>query len=200
MVSTRRREFEVGCNWKAFLEAFNEYYHLPYVHGQSLGKVYEAPDDGDKVRGNYVSQFGITQGTGGVLADAQHETLPVNPSLSGRNRQGTRYSWVFPNMTFAAGSEAVWVYEAYPLAAGRTRVGQTLCFPTEIAAREDFKTRVRPYYERADALLDEDIPMLERQYAGLTSPFAAQGRFSHLESSIARFAGWYASRLTTDLR
>ncbi len=197
MVSTRRREFEVGCNWKAFLEVFNEYYHLPYVHGESLGTVYDAPDDGDAVNGNYASQFGTTQGTGGVLADAQDKTLPVNPSLSGRNCQGTRYSWVFPNMTFAAGSEAVWVYETYPLAAGRTRVGQTLCFPSEIAARDDFESRVRPYYERADALLGEDIPMLERQHAGLTSPFATQGRFSHLEPSVARFAGWYAEQLIT---
>lgn len=196
MVSTRRREFEVGCNWKAFLEVFNEYYHLPYVHGSSLGSVYDPPDDGDAVNGSYASQFGTTQGSGGVLADAQHETLPVNPSLSGRNRQGTRYSWVFPNMTFAAGSEAVWVYEAYPLAANRTRVGQTLCFPAEIIARDDFESRVRPYYERADALLDEDLPMLERQHAGLASPFATQGRFSHLEPSVARFAGWYAARLT----
>lgn len=198
MVSTRRREFEVGCNWKAFLEVFNEYYHLPYIHGDSIGTVYDEPDDGDRVNGNYASQFGATQGTGGVLADAQDHTLPANSSLSGRNRQGTRYSWVFPNMTFAAGSEAVWVYEAYPLAADRTRVGQTLCFPAEIVARDDFESRVKPYYERADALLDEDIPMLERQHAGLASPYAAQGRFSHLEPSVARFAGWYAARLLAD--
>ncbi|MGI9465395.1 MAG: aromatic ring-hydroxylating oxygenase subunit alpha, partial [Aestuariivirgaceae bacterium] len=32
LVSTRHREFEVACNWKPFLEVFNEYYHLPYVH------------------------------------------------------------------------------------------------------------------------------------------------------------------------
>ncbi len=30
--------------------------------------------------------------------------------------------------------------------------------------------------------------MLERQQAGLTSPFARQGRFSYLEPSVAAFA------------
>jgi len=195
MVSVRRRELEVDCNWKAFLEVFNDYYHLPYVHRDTIDAVYDAPDDCDVVTGNYTTQFGTTQGTGGVLTDAQDETLPVNQSLTGRNRQGTRYTWVFPNMTFAAGTEAVWVYETYPLGANRTRVGMTLCFPAEIAARDDFETRVKPYYERADTLLDEDIPMLERQHLGLASPYAQQGRFSHLEPSVARFAGWYAERM-----
>ncbi len=71
----------------------------------------------------------------------------------------------------------------------------TLCFPAETAAQEGFETRVKPYYERADTLLDEDIPMLERQHIGLASPYAQQGRFSHMEPSVARFAGWYAERL-----
>jgi len=26
LVSTRMREFEVNCNWKGFIEVFNEYY------------------------------------------------------------------------------------------------------------------------------------------------------------------------------
>ena len=195
MVSTRRREFEVACNWKAFLEVFNEYYHLPYVHPETVGDVHDAPDDIEPVSGNYTTQFGTTQGTGALLADAQDETLPVNPALEGRNRQGTRYTWVYPNLTFAAGIEAVWVFESYPLAAGRTRVVQTLCFPPETVAQPGFEARVAPYYERSIALVDEDIPMLERQHAGLDSPYARQGRFSHLEPSVAAFAGWYAERL-----
>ena len=32
LVTTRRRELEVSCNWKAFLEVFNEGYHLDFVH------------------------------------------------------------------------------------------------------------------------------------------------------------------------
>ena len=32
LVTTRRATFEVQCNWKAFLDVFNEYYHLNNVH------------------------------------------------------------------------------------------------------------------------------------------------------------------------
>ncbi len=195
MVSTRRREFDVACNWKAFLEVFNEYYHLPYVHPASLDGIYDLPDDGDEIAGNYATQFGTTQGTGGLLENTQDEPLPTIETLRDRNRQGTRYSWMFPNMTFAAGTEAIWVYEAYPLAPERTRVGMTLCFPAGTAERPDFEARAQRYYDRFDTALAEDVPMLERQQAGLTSPFARQGRFSYLEPSVAAFAFWYAGRL-----
>jgi len=36
LVTTRRRSLTVDCNWKAFLDVFNEYYHLPFVHPDSL--------------------------------------------------------------------------------------------------------------------------------------------------------------------
>ena len=36
LVTTRRRELEVDCNWKLFLEVFNESYHLEYVHSANL--------------------------------------------------------------------------------------------------------------------------------------------------------------------
>ena len=38
---------------------------------------------------------------------AQQYALPAIPSLGGRNRNGTRYTWLFPNMTFAASTEAI---------------------------------------------------------------------------------------------
>lgn len=195
MVSTRRREFEVACNWKSFLEVFNEYYHLPYVHATSFGDLYDPPDEADDVRGNFASQFGTTQGTGALLQQTQAYSLPMIEGLSGRNRQGTRYTWMFPNMTFAAGTESVWVYETYPIAPNRTRVGMTACFPAETAARDDFDEQAQHYYERLDAAIDEDIPVLENQQIGLNSPLARQGRFSSLEPSVASFARWYAERV-----
>ena len=94
MISARRREFDVGCNWKAFLEVFNEYYHLPYVHPETFDGIYDQPDDADEVSGNYATQFGSTQGTGGVLQDAQADILPTIKTLQGRNREGTRYTWM----------------------------------------------------------------------------------------------------------
>ena len=126
LTSTRRRELEVDCNWKGFIEVFNEYYHLPYVHPDSISDVYAPPDPPDEVTGNYASQFGTTEGTGGLMEATQQYALPPMPTLEGRNTHGTRYTWIYPNMTFAASTEAVWIYDAHPISADRTRVGMTI--------------------------------------------------------------------------
>ena len=142
------------------------------------------------------AQYGETQGTGGLLENQQADALPAMPGLDSSVDNGVRYTWVFPNITFAAGRDALWVYEANPIDAGRCHVTQTACFSTEIAARDNFEALVAPYYHRLDAAIAEDIPALENQQRGLSSPFAKQGRFSPLlEANVASFARWYAEQM-----
>ncbi|MEM7172150.1 MAG: aromatic ring-hydroxylating dioxygenase subunit alpha [Pseudomonadota bacterium] len=197
LVVSRRRCFEVGCNWKAFLEVFNEYYHLPFVHPTSIAGVYSPPEAPDVTTGAYASQFGVTEGTGALLDAQQAYALPPMPDLKGRAATGVRYSWVFPNMTFAAGTDSLWIYEAYPLDPDRCHVVQSICFHRDTVARPDFEEIAAQYYHRFDAALAEDLPALENQHRGLKSPFAQQGRFEpNLEPNVAAFARWYAERLS----
>ncbi len=196
LVTTKRRELVVECNWKAFIEVFNEYYHLPFVHPDSIDDVYDPPDPADAVTGAYASQFGATVGTGGLLQTEQDNALPPMPGLSGREAAGVRYTWVFPNMTFAAGTDALWVYEAYPLGPNRCQVVQTACFPPETLAAPGAEAKLAAYHSRLDAALAEDIPALENQQRGLAHPDARPGRFQRLlEANVASFARWYAEQL-----
>ena len=199
-VSTRVREFEVDCNWKLFLEVFNEYYHLPCVHPHSIADTYLDPEPCDAVMGEYTTQFGITEGSGGLLEESRDQALPPAPHLSGRNLSGTRYTWVYPNLTFAACFDSLWMYQAYPVTAERCKVIQTIAFPRTSTQRNDFSTRAQTYYRRIDTALEEDLPFLLEQQAGLTSRFAGQGRFSALEPSVGNFACWYAETMRTDVR
>ena len=196
LVTTRRRELEVPCNWKLFLEVFNEYYHLPAVHGRTFGSVYREPDPPEATGGAFATQFGLTAGTGGLRHDGQDHALPAMPGLDGRHRRGTRYSWVFPAMTFAAGTEALWVYEARPLDPGRCHVAMSVCFPPETVEAAGFEARAAHYYRRMDDALDEDIAVLGEQQAGMASPWARAGRYGDLEPCVALFAFWYAAELT----
>lgn len=196
LVTTRRRELTVDCNWKSFLEVFNEYYHLPYVHPVSLGGLYSRPEPRDETDGAFTSQFGLTQGTGALLRDEQDRALPPMPGLAGDEANGVRYTWAFPTMTFAAGTEALWVYEAYPLGPSRCRVVQSACFPPETLAADGAAQTLTAYYDRLDAALDEDIPALVNQHRGLSNPDARSGRFQPtLEPSVAAFAAWYTNEL-----
>lgn len=197
LVTTRRQVTEVACNWKAFIEVFNEYYHLPFVHPDSIDDVYAPPELGDNVTGAYATQFGATIGTGGLLQTEQDKALPQMPGLKGREAAGVRYTWVFPNMTFAAGTDALWVYEAYPLGPNRCQVVQTACFPPETLAQDGADAKIEAYNSRLDAALAEDVPALENQQRGLAHPDAQQGRFHPLlEANVAAFAHWYADQMT----
>lgn len=196
LVSTRRQSFEVKCNWKLFLDVFNEYYHLQYVHPDSINGIYNKPDAGDVTIGAYATQFGETEGTGGLLEDQQRYALPEIPGLSGQATRGIRYTWVFPNMTFAAGTDALWIYEAYPVDPHRCIAYQTLCFSKPAAELADFESKVKYYYDRFDAAVEEDRVALENQQIGQASPFSRPGPFSSsMEPSVAAFARWYADRI-----
>ncbi len=194
LITVRRQEIEVNCNWKFFLEVFNEYYHLPFVHTDSIDSIYAAPDAGDDVTGAFATQFGTTDGTGGLLEADQDKALPDIPSLSGKAKEGARYTWVFPNMTFAANRDALWCYEAYPLGSRRCKVIQTSCFPPETIALHEFKEKSAAYLGRMDAALAEDVEALENQQRGMECPDALPGRFQpDLEPSVAGFARWYST-------
>ena len=198
LVTTRRRELEVDCNWKLFLEVFNESYHLEYVHAETFGGLYLEPEAPDPVGGCVQSSFSPTAGTGGLKAGDQAHVLPAMPGLGAREGSGTRYTWVFPALTFAAGSEALWAYAARPLGPRRCRVTQWVCFPPRTATTPGFEAKAERYYARMDEALAEDIAVLERQQRGMESPFARAGRWSDLEHGAAAFAAWYARRLAED--
>jgi len=138
-------------------------------------------------------------GNSALMADAQDQAFPAAKQLSGREALGTRYTWIYPNMSFAASQDSLWMYQAYPLAPDRSHIVQTICFPPDTVKIADFESRAKHYYHRYDAALDEDIPFLEQQQLGLRSKFAKPGRFSSLEPSVANFAHWYAHKLAASL-
>ena len=196
-VTGYRSEFQIRCNWKAYLEVFNEYYHIQKVHPRTVGMLYETPEPPDEVSGNFTTQFGLHKEVGSVgKLDDGSEPLPIMSTLGGKERSGTRYTWVYPSLTFAASVDAIWILEACPRNVDTTVGSLTLCFPEETAAREDFLDRAEAYRRRMDVALAEDIEILERQQIGLNSVLARPGRFSPLlEPSVHAFQAWLANQL-----
>jgi hypothetical protein len=161
--------------------------------------LYPEPDAVDQVSGQYTTQFGATEGAAALMEDTQHFALPAAKGLQGRETRGTRYTWIYPNITFALSQDSMWIYQAFPVSADRCRVIQTICFPAESVALDDFGERSTHYYQRIDAALEEDLPFLQQQQVGLKSCFARPGRFGALEPSVGKFAYWYAQQLLRHL-
>ena len=196
MKTTRKWTREFPFNWKCFLDVFNEYYHLPFVHRDSIDAVYHTPRAGDLSTGNFATQFGKTDGTGGLLESQQNYAFGNMPGLMGDALLGARYTWMFPTMTFACSNDAMWVYEARPKDERTCIVTQSTCFHPSTIAQKNFKEVSKIYYERMDTALDEDIIALKNQFAGLNSPEASQGPFSPtLEHNVAAFAKWYSAKM-----
>jgi len=148
------------------------------------------------MQGNFASQFGSTEGSGGLLEETQQYILPPTNGMDNKNAKGVRYTWVYPNLTFAASAEATWIYEALPINEQQSQIALTLCFPKSSTELEDFETRADFYYDRLIAAINEDIPALENQQLGLNSPLAKQGRYHQLlEPNVAHFDFWYATVL-----
>ena len=102
-------------------------------------------------------------------------------------------------MTFAAGSDAVWIYEVHPDGRGACEVTQYCCFAPETRMAEGFEAKAAHYHHRLDAALDEDVPALVNQQLGLASPDARQGRLHPLlEANVGAFARWYAERMRAE--
>ena len=187
-----RRSQKVNCNWKSFLEVFNEYYHLPSVHPTSVNSIYNLPLKPNKVTGAFASQFGSTTGTGGLLQNQQENALPNMSGLDKLVLSGVRYTWLFPNMTFAANADALWMYESYPMGPSQCQIFQTICFPPETFLVKNFRLKAGKYLERMDLALKEDILALENQHSGINCKDASLNIFHPLlEANLMNFSKWY---------
>ncbi len=198
MQVTRRKGFDVACNWKLFVQVFMEYYHLPSVHPDSFRETrYQPSEDEQAGSGGFISVFGVHKGTGAVLQTPNRTTLPSIASLNGRWLKGSRYTHILPSTILCATRDCMWFFECYPQGPDRTKFYMNSCFPKHSIASPDFDTIVANYYERWDTALVEDVAILEAQQRGVSSPLARPGRVSHLESAVGHFEAWLADRVST---
>jgi len=199
MVTTRRKRFDVRCNWKLFVQVFMEYYHLPLVHGQTLGEIgYQPPEEETFDTGNYISLFGIHEGAGAVLETDDTYTCPIIESLDSRESKGSRYTQVFPSLIMCCTRDCMWFFECYPVSADESVFYMNSCFPKQTVDRSDFKDIARAYYDRWDVALAEDIDVLEKQQRGMSSPLATSTRYSWMESGVAMFEQWINEQVVAD--
>ena len=191
MVCVRRREYDLACNWKIFLENAMEDYHTPVVHKQSIGIQITTPEI---ARGQWGGIYMPAEKTIAVLAEDLDYAFPPIATLSGKPAGGTYFLVIYPSTFFATTQDCMWWLQQFPQGPDRTRLVVGSCFPRATAARSDFGERVGRYFKRWDKSIPEDNAISEQQQLGLRSSYASTGRFSVREPLVRDIANWVLDR------
>ncbi len=191
MICVRRKEYDLACNWKLYLENAMEDYHTPMVHRGSIGNQICVRED---TRGQWDAIHMASERSAAVLPE-DRSTLPHIPQLSGRPAWGTYFTVLYPGTFFATTQDCMWWLQQLPCGPHRTRVVVGSCFPRETVARDDFEREVQKYYHRWDTSLPEDNAICEEQQAGLASSLSTPGRLSSREPIVHAIANWVLDRV-----
>lgn len=191
LVTTRRKVWDVACNWKIYLENQRESYHIPAVHRQSLGDQIATPLD---AVGAWSGSLIPVEQTAALL---KGDTSPFPPiaARSGAALEGSHFLGLYPSTYLVATSDCFWWMEIRPRGAARIELVVGSGFPRETVARPDFAEVVQRYYRRWDMTHGEDNAICERQQAGITSPLALPGPLARRERGVNAVDRWIVERL-----
>lgn len=191
MITVRRVEYDLACNWKLFIENAMEEYHTATVHKASVGK-----QEGliEETEGQWEAAFMFGEKTIAVLP-SDNSPFPHIPTLEGRPAQGTYFVLLKPSTMLGCTQDCMWWLEQHPQGPDRTRLIVGSCFPRSTVERADFDEVVQKYYARWDKSIPEDNWISEVQQAGLESPYSRTSRVSHKEVLVHTMANWVLDRV-----
>ena len=196
MVCVRRREYDLACNWKLWIENAKESLHIATVHRKTINRYASADTAGYEileVGGQYLMTAAKHSGSMALLKD--DKGFPRIETLAGRAAEGTLAPLIYPCTYLGCTIDCVWYLELLPAGPGRTKLIHGACFPRSRLERPDFPEVVENYYRRWDITSDEDILACELQQRGVTSPLSARGRFSYREALVHEIDNWVLDRL-----
>lgn len=191
MVCVGRKEYDLRCNWKIYLENAMEDYHTATVHRKSIGT---QKTTRESAKGQWDAIHMPCEKTIAVLPEDE-TPFPQIATLQGNAAQGTYFAVIYPNIFFATTLDCMWWLHCVPVAPDRTKVIHGACFPRSTVERPDFDDIVKRYYRRWEKSLPEDNDIAEEQQAGLHSRLSRAGRFSSREPIVHAIDNWVLDRL-----
>jgi phenylpropionate dioxygenase-like ring-hydroxylating dioxygenase large terminal subunit len=171
--------FDLGCNWKLFVENHVDVYHLWYLHERSLGAFDHTRFEHRQVAEHWTSWEPLRSldAPNPIQAEGTVEIAHLND----RDRYGLGAHLVFPNLMIATAAEFFATYVAEPVTAERTRLrlriraesdadGKVLLaavrsfIEEDIAACESIQRVVRsPTFEVGPLARDHEAPLVAFQ-------------------------------------
>jgi len=190
MLCTRRKEYDLACNWKLYLENI-EVYHTTTIHRGSFGT---QRADLETTRGQWDALHMPGDETCAVLP-GETTPFPQIATLRGKPKKGTYFTLIYPNALFSSTHDCFWWTVIYPKGPERSRLSLGFCFPKRTVALPNFNEIVQTYYRRWDLSIPEDDVAVQAQQEGLRSPLRGPGRLSSMEPVVHVFDNWVLDRV-----
>jgi Rieske 2Fe-2S family protein len=194
--------YEAQCNWKVWMENFNECYHCPLVHPQTFGRYYRqnCPYDPKKIFGPYSMYYfderKVSDDVKAIGTASEYvSNRNVNTQLTEDDLHTVYLPTLFPNTSIIISPSYVTVFHTWPEGVKKT-----------IVALEMFAPPYVPTAHLANLMKDfheinlEDIAIVRVAQEGLDSQIFQGGRFGALEGSVHQFQKLYWHRMNTGLR
>ena len=171
-----RKDWEVGCNWKVYVDNYLEGYHIPIVHPSLFREL-----DYQKYRTETKAWY-----------SQQH--APVRRPERIRITEGepeARYYWIYPNLMINVYADNFSTNLILPMGPRRTLTVFEWYFPDP-----DLRADVDATVAFSDEIQLEDIAICEAVQRGLESRSYDRGRYSvERENGVHHFHGLYAEAM-----
>ena len=176
-----RKAWEVGCNWKVYVDNYLEGYHIPIVH-PGLFRELDYPNYRTETKKSHSIQFAPTRR--GMNSTGRIRTSNGDDEV--------RYFWVYPNLMLNVYPDNFSTNLILPMGSGRTVTLFDWYFKDPDAARQQIDETVA----FSDEIQIEDIEICETVQKGLASATYDSGRYSvRRENGVHHFHALYAEAM-----
>lgn len=172
LATVERRDYDIACNWKVYVDNYLEGYHIPIVHPDLFQEL-----DYDKYEvvtyAAYSKQYAPVRDVAPKADEARRYGRYVNPEESSVEAPEALYYWVFPNLMLNIYPDNISTNVILPTSLGRT-LTIFEWFATPDAKPDDMQVTI----DFSDQIQQEDIDICEHVQKGLGSQSYNRGRYS----------------------
>ena len=189
-----RQEYELGCNWKIYVDNTAEEYHVNYAHANSIAPYFPTevftPEES---HGTWEMLLGRQPGEGQTLSG--ESVLTPNSRLSGEQARELVIAIIYPNMVLINNPVGMNYGIILPLGPDRCRLLMGSCFPKSAMEHPAFEEEAARLEDARKQIMSEDTAVCESAHKGMTSRLAGRGRYSHREQLTHRLHNYVIDRV-----
>jgi choline monooxygenase len=192
-----KRERIVNCNWKLVVENLMDFYHVPVLHENTLAKTgFEwAHDKGTSLKSD--GGYSVFYKSAPNVFGGKSLYKPI-PWLEEREETFASLGIRPPNLLLFGRSDSVRPITLFPVSVTQCRWVSYNLYPPETLLDPELREKEKKYGEWQDAVLGEDLTMIDSLQQSLASDLFVPGRMSLMEKSAHNFLNSHIKRVLGD--